>query len=291
MWVSASEKSLRERIAASGADPIRAEIAARYRHGLDIEIPTLSERVFISTAAKGLFPSHFAVRQPVLDTLLQKPIGSRLWIRTDSLDRTAPDTLTLSPRTFNLFLPDNLTGTPDPEHLVSRSRVLRSTLLLIAPSGGLDPFTAMFSDTWEHREAFASSGKTSDAILRLLGKGAGSTPSGDDMLVGAAAVCTLFLNAEGPAAKLAADWFSALTACQPQFQTLTTLMSTGYLKAALQGQFGSHLIALLKCLSLPSNRSLYATVLRVKKHGNTSGLDTLAGVTLACRMIERKIQK
>ena len=290
MWVSASEKSLRESISACGADPLEASIAACYRHGLDIEIPELSNRVFISTAAKGLFPSHFAVRQPVLDTLLQKPVGSRLWIRTDSQDRTAPDTLTLSPRTFNLFLPDNLTGTPDPKRLVFRSRVLRSTLLLIAPSGGLDPFQTMFSDTWEHRGAFESNNRTPAAILGLMGKGAGSTPSGDDMLVGAAAVCTLFKNAEGPASDIAASWLTALASCEPRFKTLTTLMSTGYLKAALQGRFGSHLIALLKCLSLPTHRSLYASVLRVKKHGNTSGLDTLAGVTLACQMIGRALQ-
>lgn len=290
MWVSASEKSLRESIAACGSGPLWAEIAARYRHGLDIEIPDLSSRVFISTAAKGLFPSHFAVRQPVLDALLQKPIGSRLWIRTDPRDRTAPDTLTLSPRTFDLYLPHTLTGTPDPERLVSRSRVIRSTLLLIAPAGGLDPFQTMFSNTWEHREAFASNGNTSDAILGLLGKGAGSTPSGDDMLVGAAAICTLFKNAEGPASDVAASWLSALAASEPRFPALTTLMSTGYLKAALRGRFGSHLIALLKCLSLPTHRSLYASVLRVKKHGNTSGLDTLAGVTLACRMIARALQ-
>lgn len=290
MWVSASEKSLRESIAACGSDPLEASIAARYRHGLDIEIPELSERVFVSTAAKGLFPSHFAVRQPVLDALLQKPIGSRLWIRTDFQDRTAPDALTLSPRTFNLYLPDNLSGTPDPDRLVSKSRILRSTLLLIAPAGGLDPFQTMLSDTWAHRGAFESNDRTPDAILGLLGKGAGSTPSGDDMLVGAAAVCTLFKNAEGPAAKLAADWLSALADCEPQFPALTTLMSTGYLKAALRGRFGSHLIALLKCLSLPSRRSLYATVLRVKKHGNTSGLDTLAGVTIACQMIGRALQ-
>ena len=124
MWVSASEKSLRESIAACGSGPLWAEIAARYRHGLDIEIPDLSSRVFISTAAKGLFPSHFAVRQPVLDALLQKPIGSRLWIRTDPRDRTAPDTLTLSPRTFDLYLPHTLyrdsgsgaIGVPVPGH-------------------------------------------------------------------------------------------------------------------------------------------------------------------------------
>ena len=108
---------------------------------------------------------------------------------------------------------------------------------------------------------------------------------------GAAAVCTLFKNAEGSVSDIAASWLSALSCCEPRFPALTTLMSTGYLKAALQGRFGSHLIALLKCLSLPSNRSLYATVLRVKKHGNTSGLDTLAGVTLACRMIGRALQK
>ena len=175
MWVSASEKSLRERIASCGADPLETAIAARYRHGLDIEIPELSERVFISTAAKGLFPSHFAVRQLVLEALLQKPIGSRLWIRTDSQGRTAPDTLTLSPRTFNLYLPDALTRVPDPERLVLRSRILKSTLLLIAPTGGLDPFQTMFSDTWEHRGAFEVNGNTRTAILGLLGKGAGST--------------------------------------------------------------------------------------------------------------------
>lgn len=290
MWVSASEKSLRERIASCGADPLETAIAARYRHGLDIEIPELSERVFISTAAKGLFPSHFAVRQLVLEALLQKPIGSRLWIRTDSQGRTAPDTLTLSPRTFNLYLPDALTRVPDPERLVLRSRILKSTLLLIAPTGGLDPFQTMFSDTWEHRGAFEVNGNTRTAILGLLGKGAGSTPSGDDMLVGAAAVCTLFKNADGPASGIAASWLTALASCETRFPALTTLMSTGYLKTALQDRFGSHLIALLKCLSLPSHRSLYASVLRVKKHGNTSGLDTLAGVTLACRMIGRALQ-
>lgn len=97
MWVSASEKSLRESIMACGFGPLRAEVAARYRHGLDIEIPALSNRVFISTAAKGLFPSHFAVQQPVLEALLQKPIGNRLWIRTDCRDQTSPDTLTPPP--------------------------------------------------------------------------------------------------------------------------------------------------------------------------------------------------
>lgn len=110
---------------------------------------------------------------------------------------------------------------------MSRSRVLRSTLLLIASSGGLDPFQTMFSDTWEHRGVFEVNGSTRAAILGLLGKGAGSTPSGDDMLVGAAAVCTLFLKTEGPAAVTAVSWLTALRSTEPQFLARTTLMRAG----------------------------------------------------------------
>lgn len=56
MWVSASEKSLRERIVSAGSDPLEASIAARYRHGLDIEIPALSERVLSVRQRRGSFP-------------------------------------------------------------------------------------------------------------------------------------------------------------------------------------------------------------------------------------------
>ena len=119
----------------------------------------------------------------------------------------------------------------------------------------------------------------------LLGCGAGSTPAGDDMLVGAASVCTAFSSVSGKVGERARTWLDALTQNQSLFEKRTTLMSCGYLNAALDGVFGSHLIGLHKAFFGVSRVSLLQAMVRVKKHGSTSGVDALAGVYLGFRMV------
>ena len=50
-------------------------------------------------------------------------------------------------------------------------------------------------------------------------------------------------------------------------------MSCGYLNAALDGVFGSHLIGLHKAFFDLSRVSLLQAMVRVKKHGSTSGVE------------------
>lgn len=121
----------------------------------------------------------------------------------------------------------------------------------------------------------ASGGSEADAALReLVGRGAGSTPAGDDMLVGALAHA---LATVGPAAPLA----RALRRLAPEFDRLTTAAGATYLRAALAGSFGSDLLAFVRALPQEPVARALQRAMRVAAHGATSGIDTLIGFVAA----------
>lgn len=288
MFVSAVEKGLFRIMTAEGQRCWHARVDVRYRHGLDILVDGMARPIFISTVAKGLFPYHMVVSSNVLRTLLEKPAGSPLNLCcgfADDLNDGSP-LLRMPSRCFELRLTPQALEIPDSVALGKIADGFVRRLSFIASGGGLGPFEEIFSDQWSHRGAFDLTGSTCREVLALLGCGAGSTPAGDDMLVGAASVCQLFSGSTGRTAERARRWLEMLKACQPRFSTCTTRMSCGYLDSALEGVFASHLLYLHKALF--GGRPLMPALLRVKRHGSTSGMDTLTGVALACRLLARE---
>ncbi|MGL5250023.1 MAG: DUF2877 domain-containing protein [Enterovibrio sp.] len=108
------------------------------------------------------------------------------------------------------------------------------------------------------------------ALKKLLGYGAGLTPSGDDFLLGVMFILQL---ANHP---LHADFCANLL---PQL-TKTSPISAHLLQAATQGHFGEHLGLLCGAAS----EDLIYIIQSIAEHGHSSGHDTLCGIrfALAC---------
>ena len=109
---------------------------------------------------------------------------------------------------------------------------------------------------------------------RLLGRGQGLTPSGDDVLIGFIAMCAHAHREWGlpDPAPLAA----ALAARAPG---RTTAVSAALLAEAARGRFAPVVGAVCRA----SSAELPAALARLAAVGATSGLDTLVGVERACR--------
>ncbi|MBZ8139293.1 hypothetical protein CLD22_05175 [Rubrivivax gelatinosus] len=102
---------------------------------------------------------------------------------------------------------------------------------------------------------------------------AGSTPAGDDVLIGALVHGWLVDGADSALRRALLPQREALGA-------LTTPLGAAYLRLALDGVFGSHLIQL--CQALPdADERLDRRAARVAQHGASSGIDTLLGFVAA----------
>jgi hypothetical protein len=119
-----------------------------------------------------------------------------------------------------------------------------------------------------------------ESVLRaLVGRGAGTTPAGDDVLVGALAYAW---TTQGENAPLVA----AMRLLRAELPALTTAVGGTYLRAAMRGEFGSHLVAWVRALPrLTPQRSL-ALAYRLADHGASSGYDTLTGFIAAAEAAE-----
>lgn len=288
MRVAAVEQELFLRLMALKQWPLRARIAVKYRHGLDLSVDGVQQPIFISTATKGLFPSHMVVASDDLDILLNKPVDSLVWLMPEALDAHRDDgILTLSHRLFDLRLRFAFDGEVDAIRLGQTVSRYRSLLTFVAICGGLAPLEEIFSPSWVYRAAFDLIPETKATICSLLGCGVGSTPAGDDMLVGAASACYVVSSQSDDLGERAQQWLRVLGECQPQFEQRTTLMSCGYLNAALTGRFGSHLIGLHQSFFGLRQMSLLTAMMKVKRHGSTSGVDALVGVYLGYRMLTK----
>jgi hypothetical protein len=117
--------------------------------------------------------------------------------------------------------------------------------------------------------------RVQDALGRLVGRGIGLTPSGDDAIVGILAMlhrCAPPTVAAGPLDTLS----GALT---PMLDR-TTVISAHFLRLALRGEFGERLVSVVDACCTPSGPDP-AAVDRLLATGATSGADALAGVAVA----------
>lgn len=117
--------------------------------------------------------------------------------------------------------------------------------------------------------AMAALGGDLRVVADLVGAGPGTTPTGDDMIVGALAALHL-AGKRAEADRLAAVVLATLDR--------TTVASRHYLGAAAHGRFAEHLHELADDLERGTTpRELYR---RASEWGATSGLDVLTGLTV-----------
>ncbi len=117
-----------------------------------------------------------------------------------------------------------------------------------------------------------------DLLVRLIGAGPGTTPAGDDVVIGVLATLSAATglpraNGLGPAHRLA----SQVAGLVDQ----TTAMSRHDLLAAVDGQFAEHVHGLLRALADPS--LVTATIAHARTWGASSGVDHASGATAAAR--------
>jgi Protein of unknown function (DUF2877) len=124
------------------------------------------------------------------------------------------------------------------------------------------------------KSALEVSAALGDALAKVVGRGPGSTPSGDDVLVGILAV--LNSSASGAAGARAAE--SLGRAMLPLLGT-TTAISGQLLRQAVNGLFSRDVHELiLALLGKPDPPQLLNTIRRVIETGVTSGADTCMGL-------------
>ena len=124
------------------------------------------------------------------------------------------------------------------------------------------------------RSALEVSAALGDVLTKVVGRGPGSTPSGDDVLVGILAV----LNSRHSGAAGARATESLGRAILPLLWT-TTDISGQLLRQAVKGLFSRDVHELVSALlGNPPPRQLRNTIRRVIETGATSGADTCMGL-------------
>jgi hypothetical protein len=263
--------------AAAGAALAGGTAAAKAEHrlGASLALSATGDAVFMSAPGIGLLPAHIVVRRRDLQRVLHA-------LRAGG-DAAAGGTvpLQLDVRGVRLFRP-----ALEPHPAQMRSDCAQAN---IAAAGqwlraraqplGLGPTAAaMLAPGGRWLQCLAALHAGADAPdpawRALVGRGAGTTPAGDDILVGALAYAWA---TQGPNAAAVA----ALRRREAEFAALTTAVGATYLRAAVRGEFGSHLLAWVRALPRAAPQRSLALARRVAGHGASSGYDTLAGFVAA----------
>ena len=121
-----------------------------------------------------------------------------------------------------------------------------------------------------------------EILLDLIGLGAGSTPSGDDVLIGILAELSIL---EGGTSKSRGILAQLRTGIQKTVRTRTPLPSAQMLLAASARAFGEPIIDLITGLACPiiSEGSLLEKARRVFQLGHHSGHSILLGLLISLR--------
>ena len=124
------------------------------------------------------------------------------------------------------------------------------------------------------RAAVSDATALGDVLAKVVGRGPGATPSGDDVLVGVLAVLTSPHSGRA-GARVAESLGRALLPLLPT----TTEVSGHLLRQAAHGLFGRDVHELISALNgAPSPQQLSEKVRRVLSTGATSGADTCEGL-------------
>jgi len=242
-------------------------VQAVHASGVSLAVPGRPEVCYAGGPGpgRGLLPLHVVLRSRDLAWLLQRLDGPGQALRLDLA----------GVRVFGLQLAP---GAAAPQWRAALEPVAAWLRAQPGPCGLGSPVAAALEPGARvHRTlaGVAAGAPDDDAALRaLIGRGAGSTPAGDDILVGALAHALATTGAAAPLVQ-------ALERLAPEFDRLTTAAGATYLRAALGGSFGSDLLAFVRSLTGPSPAQALRRAMRVAAHGATSGIDSLVGFVAA----------
>jgi len=249
-------------------------LRAMHRNGFSLTIAGSDEDLYLGAPGCGLLPLHIVARRCDLQRI--GATASRAGAAAQAPFEFSVDTAGV--RIFVTQLAPDPAGMRSPRAHANLAALGHGLRALSAPLGlGLPAADLLTPGGWVMQTVAAVHGAApagEDAALALIGRGAGSTPAGDDMLVGMLAHAWATGGASAPLVTL-------LRGLADRLPALTTRASVGYLRAATRGEFGSHLLALVR--SLPSTQCAHVLKLagRVTRHGASSGLDTLSGLIAA----------
>jgi hypothetical protein len=240
-----------------------AQVLAVHASGISLVVPGRPDVCYAGGTGRGLLPLHAVLREGDLGGLLE------------TLDAGESLPLDLSGvRVFRLRLEAGCVAPlPPAVGLVAAwLRAQPGTCGL-----GMPAAEALEPSALERRTlacVAAGAAESEQALRTLIGRGAGSTPAGDDVLVGALAHALATTGAAAPLVQ-------SLQRLAPEFDRLTTAAGATYLRAALAGEFGSDLLAFVRALHRPPPAQALRRAMRVAAHGATSGIDSLVGFVAA----------
>lgn len=244
-----------------------ATIISVFRNGLAIvpENEPDSWPIFVSSTGTGLLPEHVVIPWRQLSVLMA--------------EGQPGDIVTLTTRrSFGLAMPVTPLWKAD---LTTGLHALESGIDAGWTTGLNLPCAKIVSPKWEWADIFRMNWQHADGekfrqLKRLIGRGQGSTPAGDDMLVGALAFLLAWQDAP-----LERSLFAGLKLLETELSSLTTRTSETYLHHALNGVFSSDLIRLASACLAGNTEKTRRSLSRLLAHGATSGLDSAMGFILA----------
>lgn len=254
-----------------------AIVRAGHRYGASLALPGTDDAVFMSTPGIGLLPAHIVVCARDLERVLDALQSTG----AEAANPRAKLSLHIDVQGVRIFRPRLA---PNPEKMRSnctRTNVAAAAQWLRAYPAplGLGATAAQLlapAGRWRnYLLAFQHDQRQAESVFRaLVGCGAGSTPAGDDFLIGVLAYAWVTQGRDAPVVE-------TLRSLAAELPALTTTVGASYLRAAARGEFGSHLIAWVRGLPCVSPQRALELARRAAAHGATSGYDTLVGFIAA----------
>ncbi len=252
-------------------------MCAGHRLGASLTLPGSDDAVFMSRPGIGLFPAHIVVRAHDLDRVLNALEADEC----EAADAGKTLSLRIDVRGVRIFRP-RLAPHPaamQSDHAQANVAAAGQWLRACPTPLGLGVTAAELlapAGRWcERLVALQGDTPPAEPVLRaLIGRGAGTTPAGDDILVGALAYAWATQGETAPVV-------AAMRLLESELPALTTSIGGTYLRAAVRGEFGSHLVAWVRTLPRVSPTRSLALANRLAGHGASSGYDTLAGFIAA----------
>jgi hypothetical protein len=248
-----------------------AVVRAGHRHGATLEVHGCDDEIFLGGSERGLFPVHIVARAPDIHRLLVVVDEGRAETTIVKIDVTET-------RAFHPRIASNL-ATMQAARAQANLNAVAQWLRENPTPLGLEvtakelfncedgPLKILLAPLHDCLPAVG-------ALRKLIGRGRGATPAGDDLIIGALAHAWA---GQGRAAALV----SAMRSIETDLSQLTTSTGATGLRAAIRGEFGTHLIAFVRSLRCGTCDQVLAHADRTSRHGATSGLDTLTGFVVA----------
>lgn len=244
--------------------------------GFPVALSGQGDQVIVTRDSAGLMPGGICLDRIDFDRIHGAIVGRDPASSTVDMSAWTDQTVTISRVDLRL----DITAFP-PRRIYN----LRSAVSMQGSSGNRDSLSS--PDIIRRRApAFAHDALMGavhvDSLRALVGAGPGTTPSGDDIIVGTlAGLRTLGLRVA---------WIDLGRQLEP-LMSRTTSTSRHYLRAAIDGRFGEHVHDLVHDIS--EGESAEHILLRASTWGATSGTDLLAGLlaTLIASLPHRTIER